>query len=71
MNCLFLRRLFTVRSSVLLGLLLLAGLPVMAQTLKPGLWEISNKMQSSSGQLEKGMAEAQNKWPAWPPSSAK
>ena len=71
MNCLFLRRLFTVRPSVLLGLLLLAGLPVMAQTLKPGLWEISNKMQSGSGQLEKGMAEAQKQMAGMAPEQRK
>lgn len=27
-----------------------------AQTTKPGLWEITNKMQSSSGEMEKAMA---------------
>ena len=39
--------------------MLLAGQPAMAQTLKPGLWETINKMQSGSGQSEKGMAEMQ------------
>jgi hypothetical protein len=28
----------------------------VAQTTKPGLWEITNKMQSSSGEMEKAMA---------------
>lgn len=30
-----------------------------AQTMKPGLWEINNKMTSSSGEMEKAMSEAQ------------
>ena len=30
-----------------------------AQTLKPGLWEINNKISSSSGEMGKAMAEAQ------------
>jgi len=54
-----------------LGALLLAGLPAMAQTLKPGLWEINNKMQSGSGQLEKGMAEMQQQMATMPPEQRK
>ncbi|NML61687.1 DUF3617 domain-containing protein [Massilia sp. RP-1-19] len=32
------------------------ALPCSAQNMKPGLWEINNKMQSSNGQLEQAMA---------------
>lgn len=53
------------------GILLLAGLPALAQTLKPGLWEISNKMQSGSGQLEKSMAEMQKQMAGMSPEQRK
>jgi hypothetical protein len=42
-----------------------------AQTLKPGLWEISNKMQSSSGQMEQAMAQAQQHMASMPPEQRK
>lgn len=42
-----------------------------AQTLKPGLWEIRNKMTSSSGEMEKGMAEAQKELDRMPPDQRK
>ena len=32
------------------------AVPCSAQNMKPGLWEINNKMQSSNGQLEQAMA---------------
>jgi hypothetical protein len=48
-----------------------ASLAAQAQTLKPGLWEISNKMQSSSGELEKSMAQAQAQLAALPPDQRK
>lgn len=53
------------------GLLLLASEPALAQTLKPGLWEISNKMQSASGQMEKAMADMQKQMAAMPPEQRK
>ena len=53
------------------GLLLLLAQPVAAQSLKPGLWEINNKMQSSSGQMEKSMAETQKQMAAMPPEQRK
>ena len=56
---------------LLLGFLLGASQGATAQTLKPGLWEISNKMQSGSGQLEKGMAEMQKQMAAMPPEQRK
>jgi hypothetical protein len=42
-----------------------------AQALKPGLWEISNKMQSSSGQMEQGMAQMQQQMANMPPEQRK
>ncbi len=54
-----------------LALMLLASPLASAQNLKPGLWEISNKMQSGSGQLEKGMAEMQKQMAAMPPEQRK
>jgi hypothetical protein len=38
-----------------------------AQTLKPGLWEITNHMKSGSGQMEQAMAMAQQHMAAMPP----
>ena len=35
---------------------LFIAVPSSAQNMKPGLWEINNKMQSSNGQLEQAMA---------------
>ncbi|WP_397411035.1 DUF3617 domain-containing protein [Polaromonas sp.] len=64
------RGLFAACASAL-GLLFLLAQPVAAQSLKPGLWEINNKMQSSSGQMEKSMAEAQKQMAAMPPEQRK
>lgn len=58
-------------SGAALALLALAAQPAAAQSLKPGLWEINNKMQSSSGQVEKAMAEAQKQMAAMPPEQRK
>lgn len=44
---------------------------VMAQTMKPGLWEISNKMQSDSGEMEKAMADMQKQMASMPPDQRK
>jgi hypothetical protein len=62
---------FSIACATALGALLLAVQPAMAQTLKPGLWEMSNKMQSGSGQLEKGMAEMQKQMASMPPEQRK
>ena len=56
--------------SSVLGLLL-AGQPALAQTLKPGLWEIIDKMQSGSGQIEKGIAEMQKQMAGMSPEQRK
>lgn len=52
-------------------LLLAASLCAGAQTMKPGLWEIDNKMQTSSGQMEKGMAQMQQQMASMPPEQRK
>ena len=39
--------------------------------LMPGLWEMSSKMQSGSGALEKAMAEAQKQMASLPPEQRK
>lgn len=46
-------------------------LTASAQTMKPGLWEINSKMSSSSGELEKAMAEMQKQLAAMPPEQRK
>ena len=42
-----------------------------AQSLKPGLWEITNKMQTGSGQMEQHMAQAQQQMANMPPEQRK
>ena len=42
-----------------------------AQTMKPGLWEMTQKMQSASGDMEKGMADMQKQLAALPPEQRK
>ena len=42
-----------------------------AQTTKPGLWEITNKMQSSSGETEKAMANMEKQLAAMSPEQRK
>jgi hypothetical protein len=42
-----------------------------AQNLKPGLWELNNKMTSSSGQMEQAMAQAQAQMAKMPPEQRK
>jgi hypothetical protein len=42
-----------------------------AQSMKPGLWEITSKMQSGNGQMEKQMAEAQQRMANMPPDQRK
>ncbi|MBC7470160.1 MAG: DUF3617 domain-containing protein [Ramlibacter sp.] len=49
----------------------IAVLPVAAQSLKPGLWEISNKMQGGSGQMQNAMAEMQKQLASMPPEQRK
>ena len=42
-----------------------------AQTTKPGLWEVTNKMQSSSGEMEKAMANMEKQMASMPPEQRK
>jgi Protein of unknown function (DUF3617) len=58
----------TLLCSALLGS---ACLAVNAQSMKPGLWEINTHMQSSSGQMEKGMAQMQAQMASMPPEQRK
>jgi hypothetical protein len=46
-------------------------LPAGAQALKPGLWEVTNKMQSGSGQMESAMAQMQKQMANMPPEQRK
>jgi len=48
-----------------------AALPAAAQTLKPGLWEVTNKMQGGSGQMQNAMAEMQKQLASMPPEQRK
>ncbi len=42
-----------------------------AQTLKPGLWQIDSKLSSSSGEMERALAEAQKQLATMPPDQRK
>ena len=44
---------------------------VSAQSLKPGLWEVTNKMQSASGEMEKARAQMQSQLAGMPPEQRK
>jgi hypothetical protein len=44
-----------------------AVLPATAQTMKPGLWELSSKISSPDGQMQDLMAEMQKRLAAMPP----
>ena len=48
-----------------------AVLPAAAQTLKPGLWELTNKMQGGSGQMQDSMAQMQKQIASMPPEQRK
>jgi hypothetical protein len=55
----------------LIATLALAASAAGAQTLKPGLWEINHKMQTSSGQMEQQMAQMQEQMKNMPPEQRK
>jgi hypothetical protein len=42
-----------------------------AQTLRPGLWEVTNHMRTGSGDMEKAMAQAREQLAAMPPEQRK
>jgi hypothetical protein len=60
--------------SRMLALLAVAGLialPSSAQNMKAGLWEMTNKMQTSDGKLEKAMADMQKQMASMPAEQRK
>nr|MDP2190155.1 DUF3617 domain-containing protein [Rhodoferax sp.] len=57
-------------SSAVLALLAVAALPAMAQSTKPGLWEINNKM-GGSAEMDKAMAQMQQQMASMPPAQRK
>jgi hypothetical protein len=62
-----------VRRSGLAALVLgsMCALPAFAQAIKPGLWEITNKVASSDGQMQSAMAEMQKQMAAMDPAERK
>ncbi len=48
-----------------------AVLPAAAQSLKPGLWEVTNRMQGGSGQMQDAMAQMQKQLASMPPEQRK
>lgn len=52
-------------------LLACAALGVQAQTMKPGLWQVVTQVTSSSGEMEKAMAEMQKQLAAMSPEQRK
>jgi hypothetical protein len=59
---------------ITLALIALGGalaLPAGAQEMKPGLWELSNKVSSTDGQLNTAMAEMQKQLASMPPEQRK
>ena len=51
--------------------LLMFGMPASAQTLKPGLWEISQKMKFGSGEMTDAMAAMQEQMAKMSPAQRK
>ena len=52
------------------ALLLLAALPAHAQTMRPGLWEVNNKL-GGSPEMDKAMAQMQEQMANLPPAQRK
>ncbi|MDO9381238.1 MAG: DUF3617 domain-containing protein [Hyphomicrobiaceae bacterium] len=50
--------------------MLLGGVPAIAQSLKPGLWEISSKM-GGSAEMDQAMAQMQQQMASMPPAQRK
>ena len=49
----------------------IAAMPAGAQSLKPGLWEVTNRMQGGSGQMENAMSQMQQQMASMPPEQRK
>ena len=47
------------------------SIAAQAQNLKPGLWEVTHSMKSSSGEMEKAQAQAQQQMANMPPEQRK
>jgi uncharacterized protein YneF (UPF0154 family) len=60
-----------IRQFVTGGLLGVAAVTAQAQAMKPGLWEISNKMLGGSGEMQAAMAEMQKEMENMPPEERK
>lgn len=60
----------TAQYAVIAAMLLTTPICVSAQTMKPGLWEISNKMQAD-GKMGQDMAKAQQRMANLPPEQRK
>ena len=56
---------------VLVAVAAIAVLPAGAQSLKPGLWEVTNKMQGGSAQMQDAMDEMQKQMASMPPEQYK
>ncbi|MGZ5198590.1 MAG: DUF3617 domain-containing protein [Telluria sp.] len=61
----------TFRRPVLAVLAAALALPVYAQQLKPGLWEMSNHVADSTGRMDSAMAEMQKQLAQMPPDQRK
>ena len=59
------------RLALAVSVLILAAAASGAQTIKPGLWEMSTRMAGGSGEMEKLMAESQKHLDAMPPDQRK
>jgi len=60
-----------IRPLLATSLLLGCALGASAQTMKPGLWEISHKTQFGSGEMNKEMAAMQEQMAKMPPEQRK
>ena len=58
-------------TSLLAAAALVLATGATAQTTKPGLWEVTNKMQSSSGEMEKAMAGMEKQLASMSPEQRK
>lgn len=56
--------------SAVMGALLMAALPALAQSTKPGLWEINHQM-GGSAEIDKAMAQMQQQLASMPPAQRK
>lgn len=59
------------RSTILILAAAAASLPAAAQTMKPGLWETTSKVESANGEMAAAMAQMQKQLAAMPPEQRK